>query len=193
MERAREIAGGLENGREPGVSGPDSSSLQAPCPQNSTRHQNDRRNQPSLAEAKCSMQTCVCCPEAILSLTYKSGYRCSCFAVHKLGSCHHLTIISRTVGGKTKEEYFSELLLFYFHFSLILSSSLSLPSFFFCIPFQLFLLSLPYSFTLLLFPTQPCHPSPLSSLYIRLDPVLVFFQVSSIFLESSPLLTALYL
>ncbi len=33
MEGAREIAGGLEKGREPGVSGPDSSSLRALCPQ----------------------------------------------------------------------------------------------------------------------------------------------------------------
>ncbi|KAG8003085.1 Hydroxylysine kinase, partial [Nibea albiflora] len=31
MERARELAGGRENGREPGVSGPDSFSLQALC------------------------------------------------------------------------------------------------------------------------------------------------------------------
>lgn len=107
------------------------------------------------------MQTCACCPEAILSLPYKSGYRCSCIAVHKFGCCRHLTIISDCKKQNNRGTYCSELLTVFFFFScyFILLPATSPVflwySFSFVSPFLHFL-------TQLLYTLSPFHPPPLS-------------------------------
>lgn len=94
MERARELAGGRENGREPGVSGPDSFSLQALCLHTALRI----RKTGSISRAWLEL-TAVC------KLVPAAQKQSAPFPTNYVGdghvlqctSCRHLTVISQTV------------------------------------------------------------------------------------------------